>query len=357
MVHPSYLLNPGDMFQVNADRVLYATGRQRESSDKLQSRTTKRLKSNKGLFRRFLKTKGTPTTEVTREEAVEAEPAEEGAEENADETAAAVAEDAAAEETQLSVQNASASAKFNAREQIYKKAFGYIRRMMETKPDPASFPAEEAAQIRAFRDTIREGAGRSPSVWLTTEEILEAIEDHWKQEDARQQYRWVNVMAYHVARKPKMAANEATETSEAEESAESALAEPQQAEHPTEDQKTVVWSGFVKEIPEEHKDLLHTEYELQPVSLTDADAKYLRSVLLADDENPYDETKSYATPWLPRRYMAPFAFIPRYLEVNQNICAAVYLRHPVARKGFAEVPTPLSYWYGQLAHNWYVRRG
>jgi ribosomal protein S4 len=64
----------------------------------------------------------------------------------------------------------------------------------------------------------------------------------------------------------------------------------------------------------------------------------------------------YATPWRPRDYMSAFAFIPRYLEVNQNICAAVYLRHPVARPGLAEVPTPFHLETGQLAFNWYLRR-
>lgn len=76
-----------------------------------------------------------------------------------------------------------------------------------------------------------------------------------------------------------------------------------------------------------------------------------------DEENPYDPSKSYLTPWQPREYMSAFAFIPRYLEVNHDICAAVYLRHPVAKKGMAEVPTPFSYMTNQLAHNWYLQRG
>jgi ribosomal protein S4 len=69
-----------------------------------------------------------------------------------------------------------------------------------------------------------------------------------------------------------------------------------------------------------------------------------------------DPTVPYAMPWRPRDYMSAFAFIPRYLEVNQNICAAVYLRHPVARPGLAEVPTPFHIETGQLAFNWYLRR-
>jgi hypothetical protein len=73
-------------------------------------------------------------------------------------------------------------------------------------------------------------------------------------------------------------------------------------------------------------------------------------------ENPSDTTKPYATPWRPRPYMSAFAFIPRYLEVNHNICSAVYLRHPVARPGLAEVPTPFPAETQQLAFNWYLRR-
>jgi ribosomal protein S4 len=72
--------------------------------------------------------------------------------------------------------------------------------------------------------------------------------------------------------------------------------------------------------------------------------------------NQRDSSKPYLTPWRPRDYMPAFAFIPRYLEVNQNICAAVYLRHPVARPGLAEVPTPFPYETSQLAFNWYLRR-
>lgn len=72
--------------------------------------------------------------------------------------------------------------------------------------------------------------------------------------------------------------------------------------------------------------------------------------------NRRNPTAPYATPWRPRDYMSAFAFIPRYLEVNQNICAAVYLRHPVARPGLSEVPTPFHIETGQLAFNWYLRR-
>ncbi|KAM0712520.1 hypothetical protein Q7P37_011617 [Cladosporium fusiforme] len=86
------------------------------------------------------------------------------------------------------------------------------------------------------------------------------------------------------------------------------------------------------------------------------EASLLHQALQRARENPVDPSKPYATPWRPRDYMSAFAFIPRYLEVNQNICSAVYLRHPVARPGLAEVPTPLTAESMGLAFNWYLRR-
>jgi hypothetical protein len=91
--------------------------------------------------------------------------------------------------------------------------------------------------------------------------------------------------------------------------------------------------------------------------LTDAQRGTLKWMMQREAENPHDPSKPYATPWKPREWMSPFAFIPRYLEVNQRVCAAVYLRHPVARPGKSEVPSPFSPTLSQLAFNWYLRRG
>ncbi|RKF60003.1 putative 30s ribosomal subunit s4 [Erysiphe neolycopersici] len=71
---------------------------------------------------------------------------------------------------------------------------------------------------------------------------------------------------------------------------------------------------------------------------------------------PGGGSKTYPLPWRPKPYMSAFAFIPRYLEVRQNICAGVYLRHPVARPGLSEVPSPFPTEIMQLAYNWYLRR-
>lgn len=91
-------------------------------------------------------------------------------------------------------------------------------------------------------------------------------------------------------------------------------------------------------------------------ALDEVKQQALLQAMIEAEENQEDPSKPYATPWQPRPYMSPFAFIPRYLEVQHAICSAVYLRHPVARPGLAEVPTPFPAETQQLAFAWYLRR-
>ena len=39
-------------------------------------------------------------------------------------------------------------------------------------------------------------------------------------------------------------------------------------------------------------------------------------------------------------YASPFLFIPAYLEVSFAACSAIYVRHPTARPGYSEIPSP-----------------
>jgi len=96
--------------------------------------------------------------------------------------------------------------------------------------------------------------------------------------------------------------------------------------------------------------------QAEAAALSPDQLRNLRKALIEARENPVDPSKPYATPWRPRDYMSAFAFIPRYLEVHQKVCSAVYLRHPVARPGLAEVPTPFGIETNSLAHTWYLRR-
>ena len=47
MVYPGYLLNPGDMFQVEPERVLYATGAPKDREERRSSRLARRKPSAK----------------------------------------------------------------------------------------------------------------------------------------------------------------------------------------------------------------------------------------------------------------------------------------------------------------------
>ena len=96
--------------------------------------------------------------------------------------------------------------------------------------------------------------------------------------------------------------------------------------------------------------------QAEAASLNPAQMLVLRDALTQARENPIDASKPYATPWRPRDFISPFAFIPNYLEVHQKVCSAVYLRHPVARPGLGEVPTPFHSESLGLAHNWYLKR-
>jgi len=117
--------------------------------------------------------------------------------------------------------------------------------------------------------------------------------------------------------------------------------------------------GISESLKEAFQKAAHDPSSLDDVDtaeLSDTEIEVLRRALQQLRDNPIDSQKPYATPWRPRDYMGAFAFIPRYLEVNQNICAAVYLRHPVARPGGSEVASPFGESVGTAAYTWYLRR-
>lgn len=50
--------------------------------------------------------------------------------------------------------------------------------------------------------------------------------------------------------------------------------------------------------------------------------------------------ESSLTPFHLPPYASPFIFIPAYAEVSFPTCSAIYVRHPTARPGYSEIPTP-----------------
>ncbi|EMD32452.1 hypothetical protein CERSUDRAFT_143917 [Gelatoporia subvermispora B] len=64
------------------------------------------------------------------------------------------------------------------------------------------------------------------------------------------------------------------------------------------------------------------------------------------------------TPFHLPSYASPFIFVPPYLEPSFATCSVVYLRHPTARPGYSEIPTPFDADGSivRLAWEWYSRR-
>ncbi|KAI9639948.1 hypothetical protein NHQ30_011678 [Ciborinia camelliae] len=264
MPYPGYLLNPGDMFQVDIERVLFATG---------APKTIDQIKSGRGLRKslRAMNDQKTKNAAAKREKEKEAAAAEGG------ETAT-------------------------------------------IKETPESKEKEQKEKLRMEFRTLQEHA----DVLLTDSKNAPSGK---RKMALRKLKREVRATLSQLNRKP------TSELSKLLEAYTMKLAK-------SEDLETIASQSPALINAEDTPD-------------------YQRKLKLAIQrarENPIDESKPYMTPWQPRPYMSAFAFIPRYLEVNQKICSAVYLRHPVARPGLSEVPSPFPMDVLQLAHNWYLRR-
>ncbi|KAK2006350.1 S4 domain-containing protein [Colletotrichum eremochloae] len=329
MRYGAYKLNPGDMFQVDIDSVLYATGRAKTpahakflAGEDWASKNA--LQDSKEGKSRILDPEASEQaaadTPVEAEAEAAAEAAVEAAVEEADATAAAAegSEDASAASTEES-----AVSEEERRAAHHKQLKALVRSAKSLISDGEGLNPRKKRQLRAFmteakrvisssgRVTDDEAASNDPNAVMNN---LSAMLKDFKLEGTQVEAIAAEGAEQQTAHKEKADVQAITD---------------------------LVSSKKVRE---------------QIDGLSRGEQKALAELLRQDAENPIDESKPYWTPWEPRRYMAPFAFIPRYLEVNQNICAAVYLRHPVARRGMAEVPTPFPYETNQLAFNWYLRR-
>jgi ribosomal protein S4 len=272
MVHPGYLLNPGDMFSVDPERVLYATGARKHN-------------------------KNTPDTLQGREEPDAPEQiVDEDAEDGLDESEAKDNEAKVAAKAAKTIPSADEDPKAALKSLL-------ARAQDITRESKEGLSGKRKQDLRAFAKSVKQTMSRlRPSgIAKPGTETIDTLEETLKA----------------------IAAKVPVEGAPAE----AALPDQQQ----------------------------------KPVKREDAfrarkDAELLHAALARANENPIDASKPYATPWRPREFMSAFAFIPRYLEVNQKICSAVYLRHPVARPGLAEVPTPFANETMALAFNWYLRR-
>lgn len=280
MKYPGYLLNPGDMFQVDPERVMFATG-----APKLTAKSVN------------------PTR-----------PSEDGEEET--KAAPEPVEEVEVEEEEVDIDRPPRD--------ILKDLQAQAKSILSTERDKIG--AKKKQDLRGFTKSVKRMLSRSSNSSILTESLEAQFEELKNQLRIQRQNRREGRTS---------GPSEQGRITEGEDSPDKPLAEAQLD-------------------AEEAPDPVTPDEEIN--TLSDRDIAALQQAFQTSIDNPIDTSKPYATPWRPRDYMSAFAFIPRYLEVNQNVCAAVYLRHPVARPGLAETPTPFPVDVNSAAYVWYLRR-
>ncbi|KAF4998347.1 hypothetical protein FGRMN_3227 [Fusarium graminum] len=339
MVHPSYALNPGDMFQVDVEKVLYGTGEQKKPEAIAQSGHEKEAldQQEEAVRKQGIKKRSKILDAVAAKEGENAE--------SEDQAPGKSSRRRAEREVQLHrVRNL----RTTAREIL--------------KGDSRNLSAKQKKDLRAFRDTAQRLLSLRDDREIDAKELLLQIQ--------AQIQKLETVDAFKKADGATAKAAQAKASTKVSSEASSSASTEASNETPAEDSvnnkedKIVKRSEFKNKVLEKGLEGITSKEDrdramniLATENLTNEEIRRLINILRNDAENPIDHSKPYVTPWRPRPFMSAFAFIPRYLEVNPYICAAVYLRHPVARKGMAEVPTPFGYLTNQLAHNWYLGRG
>ena len=262
MIYPGYQLNPGDMFQVDPEKVLFATGAPKDSRERRAGRRIRARASSKAL-------REEPETPESQEPSSPSPPPPD------DPT--------------------------KTPKDGLKSLLAQAKALLSDPND--KLPAKRKQDLRSFQRMVKRTLSRPNAIETST--LDKQLED---------------IVARITPSSPTTSVTPAKE--------------------PASDLPT----------------LSSPDLQAQAATLSQDQLKTLRAALQESRENPVDASKPYATPWRPRPWMSAFAFIPRYLEVHQKICSAVYIRHPVARPGLAEVPTPYGLEFNALAHNWYLRR-
>ncbi|KAI0483315.1 alpha-L RNA-binding motif-containing protein [Xylariaceae sp. FL0804] len=288
MPYPAYLLNPGDMFQVDPDRVMYAAGAKKPQVPAGAQRARRSTDDD------------TDTAAATDPEAEAEAKAEPAVEEKRERKEPQVPQDPDTTDAPESVQiNMKPT-----RRQI-QDVVAQAKAIIKESQDPLS--VTQKRKLREFMQQAKKLMSATASGRKSADEITDELASLVKE---------VNMSPSSSGAASSEAAAESSSS-------------PSKADAP--------FDGLSRDEMRQLRERMEEHIRVEA-------------------ENPRDASKPYVTPWRPRNYLAPFAFIPRYLEVNQNVCSAVYLRHPVARVGHAEVPTPYNYRTAQLAFNWYLRR-
>ena len=341
MIHPSYRLNPGDMFQVDTDKVMYGTGVQKAMAG--NKRLTENLEARQKKSDAFYQTainKASENTSVAAaapasaiEQAAGEGEAERAASDDGADAAAAGGADGTAPSPDIATLTPEETWRLNNR--ALKFLLKDVRKIL--KNNPKDLTAKDKKQMRLFRADAKRFLSQPQDSTLQVDEMVDQLQAQMKNHELmRESFEKLD-----LKKTPEVSTEMAAEETTTE-------------TKPEHNRQRQIDKGL-EGLSEEQKDkAVRIMGESQ---LSREEMRKLARLLKYDEENPVDDSKPYATPWRPRPFMSAFAYVPRYLEVNPNICAAVYLRHPVARKGMAEVPTPFSYLTNQLTHNWYLERG
>jgi len=355
---PGYLLNPGDMFQVEVDRVLTATGRLKEPrliasvqrkkaayrAERLNAPSPKRDSSS------LEETDASPSKTTPADEAAPAKEAASPKEAAPASEAVSTTDPKPTEQTRASKKTSIKRLRKNIQlllseaDEVSEANKALLLRMAGSVPADSSAPATDplsplGVHVSKFLKPPKIPAGPADAA-LAKLYRLEPEEREQFQERLAEARAELDAMApeeqqrYRSAQTPEDR-EAARRRQEAKEARQREWLEAREAR-----------ARKIAALPPDRRDEIARQAEQR------RERRRRRKQLF-----PHDPTKPYLTPWRPRPFIGPFAFIPRYLEVNQRICAAVYLRHPVARPGMSEVPTPFPSSIGQLAYNWYLRRG
>lgn len=340
MPYPGYLLNPGDMYQVDIDSVMYSTGAIKPGDERKVGRAVERRQRALNANRDKLRAAG-----IAKRKAKLAQAAAEGKELRLKKKRKPELHDSPTERNTIKEELTLVVDEIQKVLQRLKNRghwkLGSKRTALRRARKGRSIPRRRLLNfMRTVNDTIRQ-AFRIPVLELDqkrtnlTQQWLKVEADLPQMAKGSERTKEIKKNAADLKTKRKLLAEELA-TKVAKISLKDLPKEQRAQERKN-----------IRSLPEFHEkaDTVQVEYSAS-----------FRAALARARENPLDQSKPYATPWEPRPYMSAFAFIPRYLEVNHTICSAVYLRHPVARPGLAEVPSPFPTESLQLAFNWYLRR-
>lgn len=297
MQFPGYLLNPGDLFQVEPERVMYATGAPKNKYERREGRLEKRTASK-----------------------------DETTSESGDADTAKSTENKEVEEESKTVESP---------KETLKRLLAQAKTIMSREKDV--LPAKKKQELRGFQKVVRGVLSKS----ATSTILADSLETQFSELLGLLKAKRADSASADRDNRGKR--DSSTVNAESDKSVEST-------------KKSSSSNTVSEELRDAFQQAAEDPASVDVSELSDEELEILKQAVVQMRDNPIDNSKPYATPWRPRDFMNAFAFIPRYLEVNHKICAAVYLRHPVARPGYSEVPSPFGESIQTPAFAWYLRR-